>query len=496
MAQTLVRTARARVLLAAVVVFAFPALGLAFAGLMQAHQDAQFLERMSQSIEANRRLSAAQKAALEARYQKAPLSVACRGSEAERLRFSGDLWEACAQHHLLAWIRQVSWASVALGLASALLIALSSLAARSRSLEHPSLLVGWNGLKVAGALLAVTQGALAVLLSYWLIVLKLEVEMLNLDLAPGLLIGATVLYVVVALFRRRPGEHSVEGERVERRSAPELWARLRELCIELQTELPDHLVAGIDDHLFVTEGKVLLGDATLEGRTLYLSLSLLRQLRRSEADALFAHELAHLAGGDAEQSKKLAQTRMGFGQHLRALEAVPVTRPLFHFLDAYDALFALGLARSWRRRELQADATAAKVVSAEDLARALVKASAYSSYRRRAGSAPPEATDPRGEKLGTADRVPAAFVGYARSLDLREAIVPHPFDTHPPLEERLANLGMTLTWAQLEALLLEPVTSSWIDAIPGGAELERRLWESCGGLTQDRQDPTATSAAR
>ena len=58
------------------------------------------------------------------------------------------------------------------------------------------------------------------------------------------------------------------------------------------------MIAGIDDQFFVTEHPVTIQHADWKGRTLFVSLSLLRTMPEDETRAALAHELAHFSGND------------------------------------------------------------------------------------------------------------------------------------------------------------------------------------------------------
>ncbi|RKG81692.1 peptidase M48, partial [Corallococcus exercitus] len=50
------------------------------------------------------------------------------------------------------------------------------------------------------------------------------------------------------------------------------------------------------------------------------------------------------------------------------------------------------------------------------------------------------------------------------------------FDSHPPLSARMENVGVRLKPADMAQVLLEPVTSSWADAILEAEAIEARMW--------------------
>lgn len=462
--------------------FALPAFALWFAGHAMERFDARFMAVVEPQIQRATDLDAEQKRSALEYYRALPPSMACLDTKPELADYRESLGEACSDVRQYGWIRDLSRGSLGLGAASvvfALLCAAASFV--SRTSQYVSFVLGWNVLKLVGAAQTVMQGALAVLLSYWMTALWTERYFPKLILIAGVLALLGVYKVVVAIFRRPPTGIDVEGELVEESSSPELWARIRALSTQIGTAPPDHVVAGIDDNFFVTEGEVRVGERTLKGRTLYVSLSLLRILKRSEAEAVLSHELGHFAGGDTGHSKKMSPMIARFWQYMQALHEGLITRPIFHFMLAYYGLFALALGRSNREREFAADTLAAKHTSARDIAHSLVKIGAYASYRGRVEEALFERNEQH-EHVGIAERVARGFSGYANTeavhFDLHEAVTPHPFDSHPPLSERLKNVAFNLERTQYESVLLEPSESSWVEGIGGGAEMEQRMWSA------------------
>ncbi|HEY0092833.1 MAG TPA: M48 family metallopeptidase, partial [Archangium sp.] len=316
-------------------------------------------------------------------------------------------------------------------------------------------------------------------LSYWMTAVWFESYYPKLIFLVGILAAFALFVVVAAIFRRPPLDFEVEAEVLEEAHAPELWAHVRQLCEKLETPPPDHILAGIDANFFVTESEVRAGERTLTGRTLYVSLSLLRLLERSEADAVLSHELGHLLGGDTGHSKRLAPMLAHFGHYLQALREGVLTLPIFHFMLAYRGLFELSLGRSRRASELAADCLAAAMTSGRDIARSLVKVGAYASFRDRV-EADLFARSEQQQSVAIAQRVALGFADYASSEavhgDLHGAVTPHPFDSHPPLAARLENVGETLAPADVVRVLLEPTTTSWTSAILEADAIEARLW--------------------
>jgi Zn-dependent protease with chaperone function len=466
----------------ALLLFALPAFSYWFAGHAERLYDEQFLEMARADIEADFTMSAEERAASLEFLRTFPPSVACADDRPELADYRAAIDEPCSDYGQFRLMREVASAALVLGLASVLFALACALASfLSREAQYRSFLVGWSVLKLAGAGQAILQGGLAFGLSYWMTALWFEFYSVKIVLGVGLLAAFGVMLVIKAIFLRPQGDFEVEGEVVAEADAPALWERIRALCAEVGTAAPDHLVAGIDDNFFVTESEVQVAGQRLVGRTLYISLSLLRILRKPEADAVLAHEMAHFLGGDTAHSRRLSPLLARFWSYLDALRAGIITFPIFLFMRAYFGLFELSFGRSQRADELAADSVAARVTQPDDVARALLKIGGYASYRSRIEEFLFQ-QEVVNEELGIMARVTAGFADYAHTprlaFDLHEAITPHPFDSHPPLRERLENVGATVAQDAYAEVLLAPVDESWAPAIVHAAAIEDRLWKA------------------
>ncbi|ATB29985.1 M48 family metallopeptidase [Melittangium boletus] len=461
-------------------IFALPLFGWWFAGHATDRFDRDVLTSIEGQISRNAKLGEEERQEALEFFRAVPASVACLDPAEELSGFRNSLGEACSDVRQFDWMRLLSLASVLVGIVSAVLALLCALAAFvSRPLQYGGFVVGWNVLRVTGALQALAQGALAVWLSYWMTAVWFERYYPKLIVIVGVLAAFALFQVVKAIFRRPAMDFEVEAEVLEEAHAPELWAHVRRICERMGTQPPDHILAGIDTNFFVTESEVRVGERTLTGRTLYVSLSLLRLLERSEADAVLAHEMGHLLGGDTGHGKRLAPMLARFAQYLQALREGILTLPIFHFMLAYRGLFELSLGRSRRASELAADRLAAGITSGRDIARSLVKVGAYSSFRERVESRLFEGNEQH-QDVAIAQRVALGFAEYAGSEavhgDLHGSVTPHPFDSHPPLAARLENVGEVLEPDDVVRVLLAPTSASWVSAILEAEAIEARLW--------------------
>ena len=240
-----------------------------------------------------------------------------------------------------------------------------------------------------------------------------------------------------------------------------------------------NIVGGIDDNFFVTEHPVHLVGHELTGRTLFVSLSLLKRLDKAEADAVLAHEMAHFSGGDTEYSKRTSPLLSRFRTYLGALHEGGLSWPVFNFMLLYWSLVQLALSTSSRAREIRADRLAAEATSPTSMATALCRVSAYSSYRARV-----EANlfnrNSGLDHLDIGSRVAAGFMEYARgphlASDLSARSFPHPFDSHPPLGARLSALGVNLGNTGVANAVTVAPGETWYGEISDADLIEASLW--------------------
>jgi hypothetical protein len=237
---------------------------------------------------------------------------------------------------------------------------------------------------------------------------------------------------------------------------------------------------GIDDNFFVTESPVSVGGATCQGRTLFVSLPLLKQMNGAEADAVMAHEMAHFRGNDAYYSNKIIPLLVRWGLYLQALYENPLTRPVFHFMYGFRVFFEWSLGEHCRQREFRADRIAMEATSSRDLAGALLRISAYSDFR---GKVQAEIFQQERvlEAANISEQVDQGFHAHAMSFaakpDLTSIETAHPFDTHPPLAQRLDAIGIPLVSQDIQSLVSAPGDGLWYTHIDQAQEIEQQQWQ-------------------
>jgi|APLak6261679142_1056127.scaffolds.fasta_scaffold00010_55 Zn-dependent protease with chaperone function len=472
-----------KVLLLPALTFLLVPLGsIGFARYGESKIDDIIFENIQQSIATDATMTADDRAAATEFYRAHPASSVCDDADPQLAQYREAACKPFDEVWQFLWAERLGWWMAALGLAAFLFIGvLSFIAYQNRNAQYWTFMLGWRGLVVVTALETAVQGVLAVWLSYWVTALLFNIYVPKLIIVVAIMAGWAVIAIVRALFKGVPPPLPFEAEQVQETDAPALWQRVRELASRLGTPAPRAIVAGIDDNFFVTENGLSLVDGKkLEGRTLYLSLPLLRVLAPSEADAVFSHELAHFRGGDTEASAKLQPALVRYEQYWASLVEGGVTAPASYVMRLYRALFELALKKEQRRRELVADAEAAKLTSPDDLGRSLLKVAGYSSFRNHTEAELFQHRETHQSELGLQARIDAGLPGHVASANFLAAVkemrIPHPFDSHPPLEERFANVKSTVRVEDSARLFDTRPARTWADEVLTGRGIEERLW--------------------
>lgn len=468
-------------ILPALWLLAVPSCSLVFANYGEHKIDQQILEQINAHIDRDDQISAEDKPVAKNFYQANPPSSVC-GSDAPQLQgyrdnvcgTGADLWQ-------FEQARRVAKVATVMGIAAILgALGLGLLAFVNRRAQYVAFVVGWRGLTVVSVLQVVMQAALATWMSFWVTALLFHFYSLKLILIVALAAAAAVFIALAGILGKVPEGGTLEAELVHDGDAPGLWNRLRQLATRLGTAPPDHVLAGIDDNFFVTESALRVAGKKLSGRSLYISLPLLRVLEASEADAVLAHELGHFKGGDTAASAKLGPKLVKFDQYTQTLANGGTTLPAFYLMNMFRGIFELALRKESREREFEADRVAAALTSPKDLGRSLLKVAGYSRFRLKIEQTLFETDQKHTGALDIGHRVENGLAQFVTSPGFKEqvteAIIPHPFDSHPPLAERLVNVKSDLKVENATQVFDEKPVSTWVEQILIAEQIEGRLW--------------------
>ena len=379
------------------------------------------------------------------------------------------------------WMIVFSFLSI---LASAAVFAVAGLCVllslRSQHSQYLSLSIGWQVLRIFAALQTLVQGVLVVALSYWVTAFYTHSYYIKLIFLAAALAIVGIVAVIKAIFKKTDLTLNVEGTLLTPEGAGRFYDELNAISRKVDTAPPDNVIVGIDDNFFVTEVPVRLADKTLVGRTLFASLSLLKQFNVDEASGVLAHELAHFSGSDTLYSMKTAPLLAGYQRYLEALHQGGIGLVVFYFMNCFRSLFELSIGKRSREREFRADRIATEVTSPRDVAGALLRLTAYSKFR---GSIQQELfeQDRILESTNIAGQIAEGFstsaLRFAAEHDIGELKSSHPFDSHPPLADRLEAVGIPLSPENAQSLLATPGDGGWYWMIDKAEEIERKQWD-------------------
>jgi Zn-dependent protease with chaperone function len=458
-------------------IFLIPVLSLAFFWHAQDTLNKRFRESLLESVTKDVTLDKEEREQAIAFYTQVPASRLVTVPELDQM-FTEEGKRTFFQFR---WLIRIAAGSIAISVLAFIGVGLCVLLSmKSQRIQYYSLLWSWYLLRLVGIAQTVAQGLLLFALSYWVPALWLQVFSVKLTFIAGAMAVVGVFLVLKAFFKRVRNEIEISGLRIDVPVAKRLWQRLNSICATIGTPPPDNLLVGIDTNFFVSEQPILANGKRIQGRTLFVSLPLLKQLSGSEADAVLAHEMAHFAGQDTLYSRKITPLLTRYGNYLEALHAGGVTYPVYLFMNCFRAMFELSIGKLNREREFRADEIATQLTSPRDLAGALLRTIAYAKYRDKVQE---EFFQEQAvlEEAAICDRIEEGFVDYARSFaettNLEELSVTHPFDSHPSSHSRLDKVGFRLQPAEVASILSHPGDGAWYHEIDRSSEIERAQWD-------------------
>lgn len=469
--------------LALVTLFLVPGSTLLFARHAQQQLDRTIIQSIERQVDQDSSMSAESKAQTKKFYRDNPVSRICADANADLVQdrdmfcepFS-EVWQFYAAHLIAKW-------TIAGGVAILLVeLLLGAVAFWNRKAQYLSFVTGWRLLSLASAAQMLVQGTMLVWLSFWVTAFFFHVYYIKLIALIGFVVAVAVFFAIAGLLRRPAMGNTIDGELVSDGDAPGLWANTRALAARLKTAPPKQIVAGIDTNFFVTEAPLTVAGQALTGRTLFVSLPLLRLLDRAQADAVLGHELAHFRGGDAASSARLGPKLVQYDHYLGLMRGGGLTVAVYHLMYLYRVIFEFALMRDSREREFKADRAAAKLVSPQAIVESLIKITAYASYRSEIERELFEHDRQHGQQLGIAQFVASGLAPYAASTKFVKAMgtasVPHPFDSHPAMLDRMKNVRHLVKPDAFGAIVTDPPSRNWADDIQTAPQIEQRLWSA------------------
>lgn len=300
------------------------------------------------------------------------------------------------------------------------------------------------------------------------------------------LAGSVVLWSVIP----RWDSFTAPGPRLEESEHPRLFGVLQDVARATGQPMPSDVYVVDDVNAFVTNrgGWMGFGSRPVMG----IGLPLLQSLSVDEMRAVIAHEFGHYVGGDTRLGPWLYKTRTAI---IRSLENLATAGSLLVYPFAlYLRLFLRVSHAVSRHQEFLADQVGVRVAGAAPLGSALRKvrgiAPAFGQYWRDEvvpvllrGRRPPVAA-------GFAHflSVPSVAAAVRKIMVEVNDSAPDPYDTHPPLAERLRAIG-AVEQAPVEQGGGEPAISLLGDVNATEVQLVRGL------LHDDAPEPEAISWA-
>ena len=304
-----------------------------------------------------------------------------------------------------------------------------------------------------------------------------------------------------ALRALQPAPLAVSAMPIAEAQAPGLFALLRDVARERGTTVPEVVAVGAERGFFVTALPLRLrggpdaAPLVTRGRTLHLSLAEMATLDLEELRTVLAHELAHFAGQDTDYSLHFQPlyTRLGEGAEAmsrrrsdwgstwvdRLFERAvhPHTILAVHAYERFSHVVA-----HWSRlRELEADRAAIASGSATALASSLLRLGLAEALLRAALDRIIEQSDAASSDLAT---ILVAHMGAEGADDPAAHLgdrAPHPTDTHPSAQQRIAAAGVIV-----DAMLLTRAARRVAPAELAAVQALFADWSTLSGELTDR----------
>jgi heat shock protein HtpX len=265
----------------------------------------------------------------------------------------------------------------------------------------------------------------------------------------GILIAATLLWSLIP----RRNKFEAPGLLLERSEHPRLFAELESIAAALNEEMPREVYLIGAPNAFVADRGGFMGFGSR--RIMGLGLPLVYLLTVSQFRAVLAHEFAHYYGGDTSLGPWVYKTQTAIGRIFENIGSVGelarfwilalMYRAVTGLLKGYFLIFLRAIRLVSRKREYRADELACIVAGRRNLIDGL-----HGIHRATAAwpafwnsEVAPHLKDGSlvalGDGFSRFVSVPAISSLIAQNLATRlEQEKMRPYDTHPPLNDRIA----------------------------------------------------------
>lgn len=407
-------------------------------------------------------------------------SQVCSGSSAKFNQYKEKMY--CNDFTMFDVGLKVSYYSIVFSIAIILFILLLfAISFISQSAQYASFVLAWRVSKIFCILQVVSQGALLVGISYYGTVLLLNKYYPQVIL----FVAFSALFIsysmIKELFSKVDSTAYYEGYLLARKESPKLYTMLERVCEDLNTSPPDNIILSLGNSCFVTEATVVLGEEhELTGKTLCIDLFYLNKLSIEEANAVFAHEMAHFSGKDTLFSKKTAPKLAICESYLEILGSSFMSMPIYYFMLFFSSLFQISSYKIRREREYRADRYAAKHVGAHALINAISKIVFYTEYRNYKESLLFDSNQEI-DYVNFNSRIYEELDDFVEQYDFQESFlnkkIHHPFDSHPALSSRINALSEEVSSSEIKERISQKSVQTWYEEIDKINDIENKLLE-------------------
>ena len=463
-------------------IFLVPASCYYFYGIATGKTDGKFIEAVTEGITEDKELSQAEKSSLIEFYKANPPSLVCNSTDQKHFpELKEQFKDICGTLKNYALLKKASlWTLLISLIILALVSGLFIVSYISQKVQYYSFVVAWNIAKTFSIAQVLVQGALLVSFLFYGPVLLFDHYFPKLLLVIGAAAAYAAFKMIMALLKKVNYPVPLKGRVLRADEAPMLYSEIKDICKQLNTQAPDNIVLGVEDNFFVTEHPVLVGEVVYSGRTLFASILHLENLSKSESSSIFAHEMAHFSGQDTWYSKKTSPMLIRCGMYFDILDQHFITLPVFFFLLVFRSLFEMSFSKISCEREKRADALAAKLFDGENLANALGKFVLYSNFRSKTEEKMFSKEDTI-QGVNLLEKITSGFSSYLKTDDSHEELlnisIPHPFDSHPPIAQRIKDVGVSLDLEELKRKAVTKPRESWFTEIQDAREIRNHLVE-------------------
>lgn len=297
----------------------------------------------------------------------------------------------------------------------------------------------------------------------------------------GAVIGAYNILQTMFISLRK-NKSSIQAFSISKEKYPTIWNLIESISAKFKSEPPNNIIVGLEPNFFVTESDMICINQELRGRTLYISLPLLRLLNKEQFIGIIGHEFAHFIGKDTKYSRYFYPIYRSLYNVLNqfhnssenSLALIPTELMFTIFLESFSK--AENMLN--RERELRADKIGVDISSKLSFASSLTKTVIFSLFWNSMQSEISNTLSKNKMIINISDYFATSIPALLNDLnldDLSSYSVPHPYDSHPPLSQRIEQIGFDLKLTINEFITID--NENAIEIIDNYDVIERELSE-------------------